>query len=154
MDYKILAFHYKGLSANETKVKVWFPRFWYMSLMKTSVSKTVWTQISPDEMFGLIWIPAAWHSDGIPERYIFRRCYCRRQKLVKLPSMHRINVKENFWCNHPLSFFHMLWLKTRILCVMLNIFSDIMNYASRSIIFWKFHLSLWEIKMLHHNLMC
>ena len=44
------------------------------SVVCWSPQQTVWTQIRPDILSGLIWIQTVWHSDGVPER-IFRRSW-------------------------------------------------------------------------------
>ena len=43
-------------------------------------AKSVWTQIRPDKMSGLIWIQTVWHSDGIPKRAF--------EKPDKTPGLH------------------------------------------------------------------
>ena len=39
----------------------YFSSCWFKPL------QTVWIQIRPDNMSGLIWIQTFWHSDGIPD---------------------------------------------------------------------------------------
>ena len=52
--------------------------------------QTVWTQIRPDKMSGLIWMQTVWHSDGIPERIFRKMCFWKQSaddKNTKLTSM-------------------------------------------------------------------
>ena len=42
--------------------------------------ETVWTQIRPDKMSGLIWIQTVWHFDGIPEKVNFQTKYTDDKK--------------------------------------------------------------------------
>ena len=50
--------------------------------------QTVWTQIRPDKMSGLIWILTVWHSDGIPKNFFPKRWFWKKsadnKKHVKL----------------------------------------------------------------------
>ena len=48
--------------------------------------QTIWTQIRPDILSGLIWIQTACHSDGIPERIFRKKDFeniSRRQKCMQ-----------------------------------------------------------------------
>ena len=55
--------------------------------------QTVWTQIRPDKMSGLIWIQTVWQSDGIPERFFLNINFDKSRQTTKkhaiLPSMQR-----------------------------------------------------------------
>ena len=66
-----------------------------MVKLTVMTSETVWTQIRPDKMLGLIWLQTVWHFDGIPER-LFEKVYLKKKNLqitkkhAKLPSMQRV----------------------------------------------------------------
>ena len=42
--------------------------------------QTVWNQIRPDKMSGLIWIQTVWHFDGIPERFFLKKLIVKKKK--------------------------------------------------------------------------
>ena len=57
---------------------------------------TICTQIRPNKASKLIWIQTVWHSDGIPERFIFKANFEKTkqqttEKHAKLPSMQEVN---------------------------------------------------------------
>ena len=58
--------------------------------------QTVWTQIRPDNILGLIWIQDVWHSDIIPERIFWKSYFWKKSSddktNGKLPSMHCVKL--------------------------------------------------------------
>ena len=62
--------------------------------------QTVWTQIRPDILSGLIWIQTVWHSECVPEGIFLKNLTLkkvnRRQKChEKLPSMQRVKKSSS-----------------------------------------------------------
>ena len=72
----------------------------------TTPLQTVWTQIRPDKMSGLIWVQTVCHSDGIPETILRKSSFLKKnhkttKKHVKLPSIHECIFSFKL---HPLLF--------------------------------------------------
>ena len=61
--------------------------------------QTVWTQIRPDKMSGLIWIQTVLHSKGIPER-IYRKIFDFEKNRQMTENMQNYSVgKELSYSN-------------------------------------------------------
>ena len=65
--------------------------------------QTVWTQIRPNKMSGLIWIQTVWHPDGIPERVFQKNDFENKsaddkihEKLHSMQRAKSVNCKINF----------------------------------------------------------
>ena len=94
------------------------PELWCINSLPTSgvcwyPLQTVWTQIRPDKMLGLILTQSVWHSDGIPDRFFFEKVdiyffwkqknQLTTKKRAKLPSMQRVKTAQ-IWCTPCNSF--------------------------------------------------
>ena len=81
-----------------------------LTLYLLVLSATVWTQIRPDKMSGLIWIKIVWHSDGIPERIFQKSWFLTKGMNIfflcfkKWPTLCMMGNFSCFCC-HLLTFF-------------------------------------------------
>ena len=55
----------------------------YLLVPSADILQTVWNQIRPDEMSGLIWIQIVWHSIGIPGRFLEKVDFEKVQQKTK-----------------------------------------------------------------------